>query len=178
MLCRQCGKRPAVNHIKYADKKGGSISLCDVCFAERTRKGQLSPRGKTVSDSGGEIRESSFCPQCGMTLDEFRASGLLGCDECYRVFRKELLPAVRMAQGELCHKGKRPVATPGETYRLFCEFLKLRQRLEEAIRGGNRAETVRLQEELRELSEQRRAERAAKHEQPPHPEAGPRGGEI
>lgn len=89
------------------------------------------------------------CPVCGTTIDDFRRTGLLGCAECYRVFRDEVLVAVRRVQGEGCHRGKVP-ATKAEKYALMRRQQKLKEMLEEAMRQGRYAEAEEYKRDLRE----------------------------
>jgi len=49
------------------------------------------------------------CPTCGTPISQFRNSGLLGCQDCYRVFEPQLAPLIQRAhEGATHHPGKRP----------------------------------------------------------------------
>ena len=140
MKCTQCG-RPAS---KYQIAAGGMTReavLCPACYAALT------------------AREGRRCPACGMTLEEYRRTGLVGCAECYRFFRRELLPAVKEIQGGTAHTGKTPAADAGENYELLLERARVRARLEEALKKGDEAEAERLGEQVRALNKAIRGER-------------------
>lgn len=49
--------------------------------------------------------EERVCPFCGSRLKDFMATGLLGCDHCYRVFEDYLLEYVRGYHGAVQHVG-------------------------------------------------------------------------
>ena len=140
MKCTQCG-RPASKYQIAAGGKTREAVLCPACYAALT------------------AREGRRCPACGMTLEEYRRTGLVGCAECYRFFRRELLPAVKEIQGGTAHTGKTPAADAGETNELLLERARVRARLEEALKKGDEAEAERLGEQVRALNKAIRGER-------------------
>lgn len=49
------------------------------------------------------------CRSCGLTLNHFRQTGLLGCPDCYAAFESQLAPLLQKAhEGASQHTGKRP----------------------------------------------------------------------
>ena len=60
MKCTQCG-RPASKYQIAAGGKTREAVLCPACYAALT------------------AREGRRCPACGMTLEEYRRTGLVGC---------------------------------------------------------------------------------------------------
>lgn len=140
MKCTQCG-RPASKYQIAAGGKTREAVLCPACYNALT------------------AREGRRCPACGMTLEEYRRTGLVGCTECYRFFRRELLPAVKEIQGGTAHTGKTPAADAGENYELLLERARVRARLEEALKKGDEAEAERLGEQVRALNKAIRGER-------------------
>ena len=89
MVCTQCG-RPASKYQIAAGGKTREAVLCPACYAALT------------------AREGRRCPACGMTLEEYRRTGLVGCAECYHTFRGQLLPIIQRIHGTAQHKGKVP----------------------------------------------------------------------
>ncbi len=98
MLCAKCGKNQAQKYVCRTQEGEKTAFLCPDCY--RRLYGGKSP--------AGGVQE---CPSCGMTLAEFRKTGLVGCADCYTAFREELLPTVKGVQGKLRHTGKDPVRT-------------------------------------------------------------------
>ncbi len=84
------------------------------------------------------------CSVCGTTIEDFRRTGLLGCANCYRVFREEIFPVVQNMQGSAQHVGKK-------VDRLFLERERLKSELEKALREQNYAEAEILQGKLKEI---------------------------
>ncbi len=86
----------------------------------------------------------TVCPVCGTTIEDFRRTGLLGCANCYRVFRDEVFAVVQKTQKDTFHKGKKVDA-------LLIQQERLKADLERALREQNYPEAERLQEQLKAL---------------------------
>ena len=93
MVCTQCGRPASRYHIAAGGKEYDAV-LCPECYAALT----------------AARAEARRCPSCGMALEDYRRTGLVGCAECYRFFRRELTPAVKGIQGGTAHTGKTPGA--------------------------------------------------------------------
>lgn len=119
MLCTACGKDQAQNYRCRTKEGEKTLLLCPACY-RRLYGGKDAPAG------------AQECPSCGMTLAEFRKTGLLGCADCYTAFREELLPTVKNVQGKLRHTGKDPFRT------LDDEKRELEAELTDARRTGDR----------------------------------------
>ena len=100
-----------------------------------------------VNENGTNNR---ICPRCGASLDDFRRTGLLGCAECYTVFREDILPTVRYTQGKTRHGGRTPEADAGEKYALVLEQELLRGEIERALREERYTQAEEMQKRLKE----------------------------
>lgn len=89
------------------------------------------------------------CPVCGATAEEFRRTGLLGCPECYRAFRGEVLAIVGRTQRLSGHVGKIPNVKEGK-YAFILEQQLLKDNIERAMREGRYAEAEKLKKRLLE----------------------------
>ena len=76
------------------------------------------------------------CPKCGLTLEQFYKTSMLGCENCYRAFAAELLPALQKMHGKTEHCGKRPKVS-GVERELICEYKRLLKDKEEAVLSGD-----------------------------------------
>ncbi len=99
----------------------------------------------------------NVCPRCGTTIEEFRRTGLLGCAECYRVFRGEVLATVRRVQGKTRHEGSLP-AVSEEKYSFMLERQHLKEEIERAMREERYSDAEALQQRLKESDRTRRKE--------------------
>jgi len=112
----------------------------------------------TIKGAGTARRREVVCPGCGMTPQDFKQKGRLGCPRCYEAFRQELVPLLQRVHEAVVHRGRLPggrapappppgpMAMPAsDTERLA----DLRRRLEDAIRGERYEEAARLRDDLR-----------------------------
>ncbi len=133
-----CGRESAKKYTVRSEGKELVLELCTACHAALYPETENDFFGDFVRRTDGDTRE---CPFCGTTFDDFRRTGLLGCAECYAVFRENLLPTVRFVQGGERHTGKAPSGLADEKYdrvrALVEEKETLKGRLKEAERKGN-----------------------------------------
>jgi protein arginine kinase activator len=125
MVCQQCQKREAnVHYTQIINGKKVEMYLCTQCAAE---DGALSfnPQlslgsllwgfpgfGETTGFAKFEQPEVVRCSLCGMSFDDFKKSGKLGCAKCYSVFRENLAPVLRRLHGSAEHTGRTPDKAP------------------------------------------------------------------
>lgn len=95
------------------------------------------------------MENGQVCPVCGTTIEDFRRSGLLGCANCYTVFREEIGGMVRRTQKSDLHVGKFP-SVKEEKYSFILEQQLLKESLERALREKRYADAEQFKERLRE----------------------------
>ncbi len=151
MDCGQCHERPAVVHLtQIVADQVKTLHLCERCAAEKGVESSAqvvnSPLGGFLASMGKGLgagvasapSDSSPCPQCGATLQDFRDLGRLGCATCYRTFEAPLRELLRRLHGSSHHLGEQYVApggaAPVERQRLTSE---LREQLRLAIETQN-----------------------------------------
>ena len=119
MLCEKCGKNTATTHIKTViNGNVTEMSLCGYCAAKEGyadfQKGSLSALLSSMLASGvqsaGKI-QASRCSFCGTTFAQIAESGKVGCGNCYKDFKTELLPYFKRIHGSVKHSGKSPKTT-------------------------------------------------------------------
>lgn len=111
MFCNDCKKNPATIH--YQSIVNGVKSETDLCAECAAKRGLASFSPFSLGDffphavlSG---QDQIHCGNCGMTLSEFKRSGLVGCAQCYKDMRVGTEPILRQVQKGLTHIGRRPV---------------------------------------------------------------------
>ena len=56
-----------------------------------------------------ESQVVNVCPYCGVSVQQFHASKIVGCSYCYQTLYTEIAPVIVKMQGDYCgHRGKRP----------------------------------------------------------------------
>jgi len=163
MKCEVCGEREASVHYKeMMNDQIRELHLCERCAEER---GFGSSPGEdfSISDLLGSMAEDEsaevqakggaiVCPRCGLTYPEFKASGRLGCSDCYLAFRLPLIPLLRRIHGSDRHAGKLPHGT-GEAHRRMQEIRMMKRRLERCVEREAFEEAADLRDRIRGMEE-------------------------
>lgn len=163
MLCQQCQKKMAnVHFTQIINGKKTELYLCTQCANE---KGQLgfSPQlnlgnflwglpafGTDNAFTQAKQPETVRCSVCGMSFEDFRKTGKLGCANCYQVFRGNLSPILRRIHGNIEHTGKIPENR--EKYRKVTNELEmLKTQLAEAIEKEEYEKAAELRDRIKKL---------------------------
>lgn len=134
--------------------------LCDVC-AQTMDLPHTPAAKKTVADiwkllqlSAQQTRKKpgQTCPSCGMTLDEFRKKGRLGCPKDYEVFGAHIGDLLERVHGARTHVGRVPGTSEAEMERIK-RVTDLRARLDAAVRDEAYESAARLRDELKALEQ-------------------------
>lgn len=127
MICARCKKRQATIELTsvVGDEKT-TTHLCPECSsqdgdkqadgAEAHKKQQAStaPEGGSkkanvvIGQLSGSDAGKGPCAGCGMTYDEFRKIGRLGCARCYETFGPALRRLLKRIHGADTHAGRGP----------------------------------------------------------------------
>ena len=172
MICQICSQHPATVHVTEIappaeGKAKGEASqrhICETCASTLdlphspvVAKKESADIWKLLQQSARRARKeaSLTCPDCGMTLAEFRSKGRLGCPKDYEVFRKHLEPVLLRVHHATRHQGRTPEPgapipdKPGEDrLQLLSD---LREKLEAAIREEAYESAAQLRDEIQEL---------------------------
>jgi len=117
MICNVCGKHKATVHLtEIVNDQVTKLNLCEYCAKE---KGTQMEKHFGIADLlqglTGETTKSLApmvqkvkCPNCGMSFDEFKKIGRLGCAECYGTFESHLSPLLKRIHSSNEHTGKSP----------------------------------------------------------------------
>jgi len=127
--CESCQQREAtVLYVRIADDQKQAMHLCEACMAKF--QGEKAPAAdkENAPAAGTSLR----CGQCGMSYEEFKKVGRLGCGACYAAFGAPLERLLKRIHGTTQHRGKGAVArrallSPEE------ELAQLREQLETAV---------------------------------------------
>ena len=120
MLCDECGKNKATVHLtEIVNDLITKLNLCESCAkakgAEAEQHFGIADLLSALSDvetpapaAPGVAPSKHKCSHCGLTYDDFKRIGRLGCGECYKVFRTSLAPLLKRIHGATQHLGKSP----------------------------------------------------------------------
>lgn len=166
MICQLCNKQPATVHVTEISQPGpsGAASgvkqrhMCEACAhsLELPTTPVVIAKGapeiwKLLRQSAQRARAegSLACPECGMSLAEFRNKGRFGCPKDYEVFRAHIEPLLLRVHNAQAHRGR----VPGEdtTNERSRQISVLRSKLEAAIREEAYESAARLRDEIQGL---------------------------
>lgn len=157
MKCSRCAK-PATLHI--TEIRHGAVQalhLCESCAKEYLSSSSLV-ESEEPSDAlaaqleqlDEDIQSDLSCPNCGITFQEFRQQGRLGCPHDYVAFEDELMPLLENIHGETQHVGKFPKRAPKSSKRQY-ELIRLRNSLKAAVEEEQYEDAARLRDEIQSL---------------------------
>jgi protein arginine kinase activator len=157
MLCESCNKNEAnIHYTEVVNGKLTELHLCEECAEE---KGFEVHSPLFLDDFLGSLidiqphvvpeeRVKKRC-RCGMSYEDFKKRGKLGCGECYKTFNKQLSGVLRRIHGSTEHVGKAPKV--GEIPKLKREIQKLKAKLQEAIKKEEFELAAELRDKIREM---------------------------
>lgn len=139
MKCDLCEKEAVVHLTQVVNGEMKEVHLCEE-HAKEQGIDINSPISITdilmgLSDAkqqGLEHQLSPTCPRCGMTREEFRKTGRLGCSDCYNAFMAELAVAIKAMHHSTQHVGKIPEREGVQT-RIKSQIARLQKELENAV---------------------------------------------
>ena len=121
MLCDECGKNKATVHLtEIVNDLITKLNLCESCAKAKGTEAEqhfgIADLLSALSDveapppasPGGGAPSKHKCPSCGLTYEDFKRVGRLGCGECYKVFKTSLAPLLKRIHGSNQHIGKSP----------------------------------------------------------------------
>jgi len=161
MVCDNCRERDAVVHLtQIVEAVVSQVHLCEQCAAARGIETTVTaPPSHPLGDFLQAVQQQAAqmpgdmarCAFCGTSLRDFRASGRLGCAQCYGAFEQSLRELLRRVHGSTRHVGWQHLSeNPAEVAReTMIETLRLR--LAKAVEGEAFEEAAALRDQIRGL---------------------------
>lgn len=105
-----------------------------------------------VNDKGNDLANNSNkkCSVCGFDLKTIKATGKVGCENCYNVFRTDLTPILNKIHAGTKHIGKIPIKT-SKAAKLVKEIRDLEYKLKQEIMVENFEEAAKLRDTIKKL---------------------------
>lgn len=160
MQCDICAKKKATVHLtEIVDDQMSEMHLCEECARKKSVQMEqqfgladllagLADFGKSTKE---EVRESIKCTNCGMSYDEFRKFGRLGCSQCYDSFKMHLGTLLKKVHGSNHHLGKTPTKIPPSEKKIIENLQELKLKLEHAIQVEDFELAAEIRDKIREL---------------------------
>ncbi|HKI85027.1 MAG TPA: UvrB/UvrC motif-containing protein, partial [Candidatus Krumholzibacteria bacterium] len=93
------------------------------------------------------------CPECGTDGETLRRTGLLGCPNCYEVFRRQLEPLLRSVHHAVDHNPRSERDDP--VSRLERVLESLRRELSESVRREEFERAASIRDEIRRYEKEK-----------------------
>src|SRR3989338_7437315 len=160
MQCDICSKKKATVHLtEIVDDQMSEMHLCEECARKKSAQMEqqfgladllagLADFGKSTKE---EPRESIKCTNCGLSYDEFRKFGRLGCSQCYESFKMHLGTLLKKVHGSNHHLGKSPSKIPPGTKKKIEDLQELKLQLEKAIQMEDFERAAEIRDRIRGL---------------------------
>lgn len=159
MQCDICHKNEATVHLtEIIDNQITELHLCEECARQKGAQMEqhfgLADLLAGLADLGQQFevvgKSETKCPNCGLTYQDFRRIGRLGCSECYEAFKDSLGILLKRIHGSTQHLGRTPAkkAVPEQKK---SEIDILRAKLQKAIEMEEFEEAASLRDKIRAL---------------------------
>ena len=159
MLCENCGEKEAIIHLtKIVDNEMNTFHLCEGCAAAKGIEPGAVPANVPLADflaqvsrGGAESGQPGPCPYCGLSQDDFKKTGRLGCPQCYVTYDSSLKSLMRRLHGNAQHVGK--VYIPPDPGRADHEerLAGLKRKLDRAVEREDFERAAQLRDMIRTL---------------------------
>lgn len=156
MICSNCGKNNAsITYKQNINGKKITLNLCDNCAHEigifNSLDDIFSPM---ILDFEYVLPEEIKCKKCGYTLSKYRSTGLFGCDECYKTFKKEIDEILLKIQGKN-RQIKEKINIKKENIN---QVDKLKQELQELVKQEKFEEAAVIRDKIKDLEKKSKKE--------------------
>lgn len=161
MQCDICSKKKATVHLtEIVDDQMSEMHLCEECARQKSSQMEqqfgladllagLADFGKSTKEE--ETVESAKCLNCGMSYDEFRKFGRLGCSQCYESFKMQLSTLLKKVHGSNHHLGKTPTKISQSEKKEIENLQELKIQLQQAIQMEDFERAAEIRDKIREF---------------------------
>lgn len=170
MLCNRCNKKEATFHIsRVINGVKHEEHLCDDCAREDDALNLIQdmklPSGFSFqnilsgfmdymnSTTETNLPSEVICNKCGKTYTEFKNTGLLGCENCYKVFKTTIVPIIKRVQLSNNHIGKVPKRSGAEIVKVK-QITELKEELQKAIAIEEYERAAEIRDKIRMLEKE------------------------
>jgi protein arginine kinase activator len=90
------------------------------------------------------------CENCGMTVEEFNKTGMLGCPKCYEVFDESIKTMLKRIHGNVKHHGKIPGKLSGKIQEART-LNDLKTRLKHCVQNEDYEQAAQIRDKIRAI---------------------------
>jgi len=158
MQCDICTKREATVHLtEIINEQVTKLHLCEECAKKKGAEmeehfglANLLAGLVDLEQPSEAAREKKLkCPSCGLTYDDFKRLGKMGCGQCYETFKAYLVPLLKRIHGFDVHVGKVPRKQGRAARPKKVDVEELKKRLQKAVELEEFEEAAQLRDEIK-----------------------------
>ena len=162
MRCQVCGKREATRKaVDMTREKKTVVRICAVCAKEQgweevsetaavTEGNVMASLIKQSEAEGTKALPQLWCSHCGLSYEDFRQYGRLGCRACYETFSDSLKDLLRRIHGRNDHVGKVPRSSR-EKFLTRREIKKLQGKIKKAVENEEFEKAAVMRDQIKQL---------------------------
>src|SRR2546423_12006483 len=161
LKCDNCNKPATVHLTEIRNSKKIDKHLCEQCAAQNeglpvkahTPINELLTNFVLAHSGLQKEATGTTCDNCGVTWAEFRQNGLLGCENDYTLFEKDLTPLIQRAhEGATHHLGKVPARRGGSGVpaKRALDAVKLRKELARAVEAEDYERAAKVRDQIKQ----------------------------
>lgn len=161
MICESCGSTEAVVHLtQIVNDEMSTHHLCETCAAERGFDTGPSVTDLPAMDYLAQLAADlpmdrptpgDECSFCGLTYNDFKATGRLGCPHCYETFSAALPSLLKKIHGGSRHVGKVYLPPDPTASDMEKRLQGLRRKLERAVQSEDFERAAEIRDQIRSL---------------------------
>lgn len=160
MICQKCGSTDAVVHLtQIVNDEMSTHHLCEKCAEEMgfdVGPSQLDvPAMDVLAQMAAEApvarTSEESCSFCGLTYQDFKKTGRLGCPHCYETFAAALPALLKRIHGGSRHVGKVYLPPDPTVSDMERRLDGLRRRLERAVQSEDFERAAEIRDQIRAL---------------------------
>lgn len=187
MLCLECAKKQSVlgsflkdmnlqDMLEHASEMPMALSGTFPQIPEEQLKESLhhllesvTGTGKSQADSADKedsAESEKKCSCCGWKYEKWKATGKLGCEECYATFKEDIMASLSQIQHKKIHTGRSPLSSGNhaelnlflsqseEDFYLRRELNQLKKSLRESVVREEYGQAAELRDKIRSLEQE------------------------
>ena len=153
--CDLCDRSAIYHDVRIVNNEHNTTHLCaEHALEAGVNLGpiDLSVVFSTIEETL-EHTSAKACPDCGMTIAQYKKCSLLGCPTCYETFKEVLLPIINKVQNNNTQLVGRVPSQMSVDLNRHLQIRKLLKKLESAVSQEQYEQAATLRDQLRELHE-------------------------
>lgn len=143
MVCDFCHERDAVIFLEQVNVNGQKrkINMCMECAVARGISSDPKSIESSIAGLFRELAEASekirilnnrMCPVCGTSAGDIKKSGVVGCPECYEIFKNEIRAMLEARGAKDMYRGSMP-ARLSSFHSVLNDRIILKNKMDDAV---------------------------------------------